>query len=145
VESYLSSNGINFKRFTDKELFSEEAIKARMVVPEHWAQRGWQLADVKTKEFNDLYKQEVNSGYVGDKENIEHPARCKSFKEYLKTGLSIDAPSVNLTERDGRLNITFNDGRHRYAVMRDDLGFEKIPVALDDESLEIAKKYGVID
>lgn len=144
VENFCIANGIKFKKCTQEELTSENAVKSRMIVPEFNKINGWQLVEVDIKKFNDLYKKEIDTGYVGDSGKTEHPERCNSFKEYLKSGLDIEAPQVFLREENGDLRITFQDGRHRYSVLRDELKFKSIPLALDQESIELAKKYELI-
>ncbi|GBF22765.1 hypothetical protein tpqmel_0169 [Candidatus Gastranaerophilus sp. (ex Termes propinquus)] len=145
VEQRLAALGINFKKFSDNELFSEEAIKARTIVPEFRTAQGWKLAELKADKFNELYRKEGVSGcYIGDKGNVQSTELFEEFREYLKSGQKIDAPQVSLCELDDRLRIGFSDGRHRYAFMRDELSFEKIPVALDSTSLALAKKYELI-
>lgn len=145
VEKYLQTSGINFRRISYADLFGEKGIKARMVIPKHCNKDEWRVVEVKAKEFNEIYKK-TSPTYIGDKGNVvELPERNERFKQFLKSGLDIEASQVYLSEACGRLKVAFNDGRHRYAVMRDDLRFEKIPLALDRDSVKLAKKYGLID
>ena len=58
--------------------------------------------------------------------------------------MPIDLPEVYVSDRNYTPEICFQDGRHRYAVMRD-MGFKSIPVAMNDESFELAKVIGLID
>lgn len=143
IELYLKNNGINFKRYRTEELFSPENIKARMVLSNFNRNRGYKLVELKTKEFDELFKNST-FGYLGDYETMEHRNRYDGFIKYIKSNQPIEASEVHFRECGGRLNATFQDGRHRYAVLRD-MDFKSIPFQLDKESLELAKKYNLLD
>lgn len=53
---------------------------------------------------------------------------------------NIIASSVGVSE-DG--SVYFDNGRHRFAVLRD-MGYKEIPVAMTKESIKNAKKHGYI-
>jgi len=79
--------------------------------------------------------------------------RYKMFKEIIekpederKRWLG-ESPEGNIivssVDIDDIGRISFGNGRHRYAVLRD-LGMKKIPVAMSNKSIKNAKKYGYI-
>lgn len=68
--------------------------------------------------------------------------RYEEFMRWLEQnpGVFIEAPEVSV---DTNGDIGFTNGRHRYAVLRD-MGARWIPVAMDRDSVENAKAYGLI-
>jgi len=139
VETYLKNLGIKFKKLTPKELFSEESIKARMNVPEH-RQNTHKIVNVKPDVFEELFR--TSDSYLGEYP-MDQAERYDGFKDYLKTYQPITASEVYLDENGGKLNVCFQDGRHRYCVYRD-MGFSSIPMAMDKKSIELAQKYNLL-
>jgi len=66
--------------------------------------------------------------YIGD--------RYQQAQDFLESGKPMYAPEVTVRE-DG--TIHFDDGRHRFAAMRD-RGMSDVPLAMDDESLANLQK-----
>lgn len=67
--------------------------------------------------------------------------RYDRFKEFLHSKpKEVHASSLHI---DDSGEVHFNNGRHRYAVLRDS-GVKHIPVSLDAESRKNAKKHGYI-
>ena len=67
--------------------------------------------------------------------------RYDRFKEFLQSKPNqIHASSIHI---DDSGDVHFNNGRHRYAVLRDS-GVTHIPVSLDAESRKNAVKFGYI-
>jgi hypothetical protein len=60
--------------------------------------------------------------------------RYRQFQDYLANNDRVEVPEVSIS-RDGQ--VSFINGRHRYAVMRD-AGMTRIPVALTPDSARIA-------
>jgi len=141
VEAFLKSRNINFKKLTNKELFEEENIKSRLRVNPNY-ENELTLVELYTQKINDLYRKDEGY-YIGDYPDIEKPERYYGFKNYIKTGKPIDASMLYLRETDKGLVASFQDGSHRYAVMRD-MGFKKIPFAIDKNTYELAKKYNLL-
>lgn len=72
--------------------------------------------------------------------------RYKRFQEFLKRGIPVQAPNISISVGPHRgvadvPGVDFGDGRHRTAVLRD-MGASYIKVALDAESVKLAKKLG---
>lgn len=139
IETYLKNLGINYRKLTNEELFSEKSIKARMEVPGH-RKNTHKIVNVKPKAFEELFKE--NKEYLGEYP-MDQPERYDRFKDYLKTYQPITASEVYLREENGNLSVSFQDGRHRYCVFRD-MKFSSIPLAMNQESIELARKYNLL-
>ena len=139
VETYLKNLGINYRKLTKEDLFSEKSVKARMEVPEH-RKNTHKIVYIKPHEFEEVFKQADT--YLGEYP-MEQPERYDGFKDYLKTYQPITASEVYLSEENGNLSVNFQDGRHRYCVFRD-MKFSSIPMAMDKESIELARKYNLL-
>lgn len=135
--------GLNFKKLTTPEVMSERNIKSRIVLDPGFPSSKFKIVEIDTKKFNKLYKKHGGYSYIGDKSHIDKPERTERFKEYLKTGKDINSSIVFVHDRKTYPEITFHDGRHRYAYYRD-MGMKTIPVAMDKESIEVAKKYNLL-
>ena len=92
--------------------------------------------------LTELFKKDGIS-YIEPKGGNGIGNRYSRVIEYLKTGQPIDATLVYLNKRYDGLSASIGDGRHRFAVLRD-MGMKKIPVALHNESIELAREYGLI-
>ncbi len=66
--------------------------------------------------------------------------RYPRFIEFVKSSQSYEVPEVHVGS-DGK--IGFTNGRHRFSVLRDQ-GHKILPVAMNPEAVENAKKYGLI-
>ena len=67
--------------------------------------------------------------------------RYNRFKEFLQSNpKEVHSPSIHINDSG---DVHFNNGRHRYAVLRDS-GVKHIPVSMDRESRKNAKKFGYI-
>ena len=66
--------------------------------------------------------------------------RYQRFGEFAATAESIEAPTVSVDENG---KVSFGNGRHRYAFMRDQ-GLQSIPVAMDQESRANAERFGYV-
>lgn len=143
IETMLTNKGIEFKRTTFGELImSPENIKKRVVLSPEEKAKGLKLVEVDRIKFDSKYEFH-GFGYVGNRVyGYEQPKKLDKFEEYLKTGKKIYAPVV--TVNDGKQpEIVFGDGRHRYAYMRD-AKMNGIPVAMDEDSIRVAKKFGLL-
>jgi len=144
METYLTSQNIKFSKYTTKELFSEEGIRKRLKVPnDNYPRPRYlpNLVNVNTERFDSAFKN--SEIYLPEEDMQENPSQYDSFREYLKSAEDINAPEVCVTEQNGEPVIDFQDGRHRYAYMRN-RGFKTIPVAMDAESLKLAIKYKLV-
>lgn len=142
LESFMISKGINFKKFSKNELSSEEGIKSRIIMDVYHSEPEFHKVEIDTEKFNKAYK-EYGFAYIGDKGKIVGPERCKAFGEFLKTGSPIYASIVYISDNGISPEIDFQDGRHRYAFYRD-MGMKSIPVTMNQESISVARKYGIL-
>ena len=145
AESFFKQRNINFVKKSNEELFNHENIINRMRVPNK--KYGYQrykngLVYVDTEKIEELFKN--SNQYIGTYKYLEPYSqnRYDGFLEYIKSDMPIDAPEVYFHKYSGTPEISFQDGRHRYAVLRD-MGFEKIPFAMDKESYNLIKEYGL--
>ncbi len=149
IETALTNKGIKFKRTSFGELlYSPDSIKERVVLSPEEKARGFKLVEVDGPDFDSKYEL-YGFAYVGNSvTGISQPERTERFEDYLKTGQKIYAPVVFINDEGKHPEITFGDGRHRYAYMRDmwktGMRMKGIPVAMNEESIEIAKKYGLL-
>ena len=143
IEKFLASKGINFEKYSISQALNLENIVNRIELPQELKYNDdFELVVFDTAKIEkELSKDEYcHVGYKG--QNGIH-GRYENFINYLKTGKKISAPIVIFKENESKLIAGLYDGRHRFAVLRD-LGIEKIPLAIDKESLKIARKYGII-
>jgi hypothetical protein len=78
--------------------------------------------------------------YVGPKGEGGIKDRYSRFADYAKSAKSVNASNAGVNKEGV---ITFGDGRHRYAYMRDQ-GLDKIPMSMDKQSIEHARRYGYL-
>jgi hypothetical protein len=101
---------------------------------------GNQLINVNTKPFDEAFKntewQYIDKNAEGGKKE-----RIEGVKKYLESGKPLNASNVVVKDNGA---IVFGDGRHRYVVLRD-TGLGKIPMSMDEKSIENAKKFGYVD
>lgn len=143
IETMLANKGINFTKTSFYTLLdSPESVKGRVVLSPEEKERGFKLVEVDRYNFDFNYE-DYGFGYIGRGSNITQPERMERFEEYLKTGKKIHAPVVFITDNGRHPEIAFEDGRHRYAYMRD-MKMSGIPIAMNDESIKVARKYGLL-
>lgn len=144
IETMLINKGIKFKRTTFGELVcSPDSIKERVVLSPEEKESGLKLVEVDRTEFDTKYEF-YGFGYVGNKmTGMCQPEKTEKFENYLKTGKKIYAPVVSVNDEGNHPEIIFGDGRHRYAYMRD-IKMKGIPVAMDEDSIKVAKKFGLL-
>lgn len=70
--------------------------------------------------------------------------RYERFEQFLQTSSNIEASYVTIALKNNQLVVDFLNGRHRYAVLRDK-GIESLPVYMHPDSIELAKKAGLLD
>lgn len=96
--------------------------------------------NVDLKKLDDAWKK--SSYYLPSKGkgHSEVGGRREAFERFLDKGEDIESPLVTIDD-DGL--VDFDDGRHRFAVLRD-MGVESIPVNVPKDQAEIfRKKFGV--
>ena len=116
--------------------------------------RGQKIVNVKTKVFDKAFSGDT-SMYVGRGGRGGIGNRYDMFGAFVNGG-DIDigdgiiipqevAKSIEVAEVhvDTEGNVTFTNGRHRWAWLRDQ-GATKIPVSMSQDSVVNAKKFGMI-
>lgn len=146
IESYLVSNNIKFVRKTNEELMDKEALISRSVVPNNDYETPIYMPEpvfVDVKKFDEAYRD--TGFYIRGYNDLEdsEKVRIDNVVKYMHSGLPIKLPEVFIRVKEGKPEVNFKDGRHRYAVIRD-MGFDTIPLAMDEESYKIAGKMGLI-
>ena len=105
------------------------------------------FVEVNVKDFDKLFKNDTADTYIGKGGEGGIANRYEAFKEYLGTNLPIAASEAFLKiGRDGKLaSAGFENGRHRYAVLRD-LGLRSIKMHIsgDAKALKKAEDEGLI-
>lgn len=142
IEALLKSRGIEFRKTSVKETLNKDNIALRIALTPFDESLGRKLALLNTDKLEECFQR---SDFYIDKEELHNPlfGRCKKVFDFLKLNCQIHASSIVLKEKDDSLCAEFIDGRHRFCAMRD-LGMEKIPVALSDESIQLAQKWGLL-
>lgn len=141
IERILASRGINFKKTPLNVLRYKDNILSRIELDPYDKAKDNFLLDINVDKFEELFKKTPQ--YVGRYGERGIDTRYGDFIKYIDTGLPIHASKVIVEEKDGEVEVSFIDGRHRYSVMRD-MGFDKIPVSLDESSKLVAEKYGLL-
>ena len=83
---------------------------------------------------------EKTDNYIGENGKGGIKNRYKEFGDFVKKADSMRASNVYI--KPNGIPV-FGDGRHRYAYLRDQ-GVKKIPMAMNKESIENAKKHGYL-
>jgi hypothetical protein len=100
---------------------------------------GNQIVNISPETFDKAFSK-TDWQYVGKGGEGGIEGRYKGFENWLKDAKSMTASNVSVNKDGG---IVFGDGRHRYAVLRD-MGLDKLPISMDKESIENAKKFGYL-
>ena len=103
------------------------------------AKNGDKIAHINPKVFDKAFAK-TQWQYVGEKGKGGIEGRYEKFAEWVKNADSMHASNVSVNKDGG---VTFGDGRHRYAYLRDE-GLQKIPMSMDNESIKYAKKHGYL-
>ena len=144
IETMLANKGIKFTRTSFYTLLdSPDSVKERVVLSPEEKARDFKLVEVDRYNF-DMNYEDHGFGYIGHGNNVTQPERMDRFEEYLKTGKKIHAPIVYIRDTGRHPEISFQDGRHRYAYMRN-MKMNGIPLAMNEESLRVAKKYNLLN
>ncbi len=97
----------------------------------------FETVDIDVKRLDDLWSKDQNlhidgagKGAIGQ--------RLTQAKDFVKSGKPIEQPMLSL----GKGGVTFSDGRHRFAALRDS-GVRSIPVSVPrDEAARIRSELG---
>jgi hypothetical protein len=100
---------------------------------------GNEIHHVDIDKFDPAFKK-TEFQYIGKGGEGGIGKRYEGIENFLKDAKSMRASEVEVNKEGG---ITFGDGRHRYAFLRDK-GLKKIPVSMNKKSKEYAKKHGYL-
>lgn len=101
--------------------------------------RKLQLINIDVAKFDAAFSKD-EAFYVGPNGVGGIGGRYERVKKFIQDNGTFEASSVVVNE-DG--SVGFNNGRHRYAALRD-ASNQVIPVAMDEESIANAKKLGLL-
>ena len=105
-----------------------------------WDKRaGRQIAHVNPESFDKAFSKS-DWQYVGPKGQGGIEGRYQRFADFVKDAPSVHASNANVSKTGA---ITFGDGRHRYAYLRDQ-GVQSIPMSMDKQSIEHARQHGYL-
>ncbi len=124
---------------------SDGACGPRMAIFQkiEWV-RQWRRTDVivwvNVAKLNESWKRD--RGYYvarGARTRIASPQRYRAVAKWVASGRRMWMPHVSL---DGNGNVSFTDGRHRFAWMRDH-GVKALPVTTErDQAEALRKRFG---
>ena len=138
-EAYIANKGIKIVQSSVDAAYRK--LRPRIIKPKFHP--NWEIVDVKTSAFEKLYESSNPAQYIGKPGNIQVPKRYERLKELFASTKDIEAPEVCVQIQNGKPIIKFEDGRHRYAIMRD-MGLKSVPVAMDKDSIRIAQRAGLL-
>ena len=105
-----------------------------------WEKRaGNRIVHVNPEKFDKAFKN-TSWQYVGPQGEGGIKDRYSKFADHAKSAKSAHASNVDVNKEGA---ITFGDGRHRYAYMRDQ-GLSSIPMSMDKQSIEHARRHGYL-
>jgi hypothetical protein len=94
---------------------------------------------VDVDKFDSLWKKDKDF-YIGKNGVGGIKGRYERFQDFIKNHNKIEMSDVSIT-KDGA--VSFRNGRHRFAVLRD-MGMKEIPVAMHKDYIKYASQYGVL-
>lgn len=103
------------------------------------AARGFKLVNIDVTKFDHQFAKDIGF-YVGQNGDGGITGRYERVKKFIADTGGMEASSVDVNP-DG--SVGFNNGRHRYAALRD-AGVKTMPVAMDTESAANARKTGLL-
>jgi hypothetical protein len=133
----------------EQKEFNLEALMRRMVIDFKYP--GHKVAWIDVNKWDEIWRREKNY-YI---ERGRHVDICNRIgRRYERVIEFFHMDPVERHEKFGpikmprakvdvRGKITMGNGRHRYAVMRD-FGAVKIPISMDDDSLQNAERVGYL-
>ena len=130
-KEFLNENNLKINIFNDKHSF--------IIDPQY--ENESKLYNIKINKIESSFKKDKDY-YIGVNGTNGINNRYNRFIKFLNDNPKIDiiAPSIYI---DDNGEVQFNNGRHRYAVIRD-LGIETIPFSISNNNIKQAKKYNYI-
>ncbi len=119
---------VRFKKINEEDAFNIDKIYSRI------SQENVDNYIFETVDTSELDKElQTEEGYVGKNGAGGSKEKYDKFKKFLRTQQAIVPPKISIEEQDGRVFPQINDGRHRFAVLRD-LGIRNMPVLIKKNS-----------
>jgi|GEM_PF-2366298 len=128
----------------EDELLSQEAARSKRqsdwIVPPARMEKGEAIVQVDVRALNDSWKKNKTL-YVGEGGEGEIAGRLKGVQSHIASGKTIESPIVHVNQYG---EVTFVDGRHRFATLRN-MGERTVPVVMDTQSRKHAEKAGLLE
>ncbi len=143
IKKFLDKKNIPYFYFSQYSRLDKDEIYQRLIRGYENSGYNYELTEVDTKALDNYLKDKP--GYIGYKSQGD-PEKIKYDRavRFLHTNHDI-IPSKLVTGKDfkGNTFLRIDDGRHRFAVLRD-IGMKKIPVMMSYDALEFAKEERII-
>ncbi len=130
---------IPFQKVNEKEALDLDNIYLRIMQDD---EENYEIHCVNVGKLNKIFEKEVS--YIE-----KHGKNCfndkyNRFIEFLKTEQNIKPPKISLYKtEDGSVSAFIEDGRHRFAVLRD-LGLTEMPILINKDSLPLLQEIELI-
>lgn len=142
MEKLLNKLDIPYYYFNPAQRLDKQEIYSRIKMDELDSTLGFRQVEVDVEKLDNLLK--LGKNYVAYKGIGGSMEKYANFKEFLHTKNTIEPPKVSLTRDEfGDVITKIEDGRHRFAVLRD-MGLKKIPVRMTEDSENLAKEIELI-
>ena len=141
VAKLLEKYGVHYSYINVSDPIKKEEVYNRITLDDEYKQFGYQLVEINVQQLDKVLQQQ--KGYVGRRGMGGSKEKYDRFVRFLHTNHEIQPPRVALSKKfDGDIRIYIDDGRHRFAVLRD-IGLETMPVVMSEESIRIGKEAGI--
>lgn len=141
VEKLLKKYDVPYYYFNAGTKLNKDEVYNRLELADEYKQFGYQLVEINVEQLDKVLQRQ--KGYVGYKGRGGVKEKYDRFVRFLHTSHKIQPPRLALTKKiDGDIDVYIDDGRHRFAVLRD-IGLEKIPVVMSEESRKVAREAGI--
>lgn len=121
-------------------LSSNPEQQARVLASARPAHEGERIVNVNIAKVDRDWE---NTGYHISPNSGGKAKNASDFLSSLKEGDTFTAPSLGVSKYSDGTVIGFDDGRHRFAAMRD-AGMKTAPVSMDEASIKNAREAGYI-
>ncbi len=142
IEKMLNKMDIPHYYFNPFQSLDINEIHSRIVMDELDKTIGLSQVEIDVKKLDKILQE--THYYVGYNGIGGSKEKYMGFKDFLHTRNSIEPPLLHLErQKDRTVSTIIQDGRHRFAVLRD-IGLKTIPVRMNEDSFELAKEIGII-
>lgn len=132
---------LSFKEFIRESKIDIGGTTHKFIVDPTYDDYKTSLHTIPTDKIEKSFKKDKNFYVSKGGGGASIGNRYNKFKEFLSSKpKEVHSPSIHINDSG---EVHFNNGRHRYAVLRDS-GVKHIPVSLDSASRKNAKKFGYI-